>query len=553
MATPNRIMTGSSPQEVQMTRLSKSLLDQLGVRLEHSELKKLGYRAEKRPNNPNTYYKVPGLHANIENCPKVVKYIKQACLQNKKQELEKLLGKGVTPKLPPANPSRGAAAADAAPGDQGSDDDSSDDDEAEASDEDEEMEEVQEAPATVDGKGNKAPAGFVFISGDKQDKVLEGLASYIAAQAPLRNITAAQLLAKGLRAVEESRPLAPGERMRHAFVWWPGRTPEPLRCAQYIFAAKNLLEIKEARQALGLPPLAAGKPGSGGSSSAAAAAKKRPSSAASEGVLTPPPLSSAAAAAKRTRTSTGEGVAAAKLGAGNQQVLNSVDDAVKLLGEALALARSLPPAVLNSLPSVFTAGLDGTLQEFLAAAVAMQEGLTADKELLLRMAADYAAELAAGGTAGGLVNSAAAAGSSSSRGRSGAAAAAAAESHYRRPYLAFRAALASCASDAHSWLQDKQQREMIARLEGLCQIKQQLQDKKSQEEQMRQEQEAMRQQKEKLEQELKAYKEKLQHMEEEQRRKSASAVATAAAEATAAAAQQQQAGRGDAAGTQQAP
>lgn len=223
------------------------------------------------------------------------------------------------------------------------------------------------------------------------------------------------------------------------------------------------------------------------------------------------------------------------------------------LGEALALARSLPPAVLNSLPSVFTAGLDGTLQEFLAAAVAMQEGLTADKELLLRMAADYAAELAAGGTAGGLVNSAAAAGSSSSRGRSGAAVAAAAESHYRRPYLAFRAALASCASDAHSWLQDKQQREMIARLEGLCQIKQQLQDKKSQEEQMRQEQEAMRQQKEKLEQELKAYKEKLQHMEEEQRRKSASAVATAAAEATAAAAQQQQAGRGDAAGTQQAP
>ncbi|WIA35545.1 hypothetical protein OEZ86_003970 [Tetradesmus obliquus] len=550
-------MTGNSPQEVQMTRLSKSLLDQLGVRLEHSELKKLGYRAEKRPNNPNTYYKVPGLHANIENCPKVVKYIKQACLQNKKQELEKLLGKGVTPKLPPANPRRGAAAADAAPGDQGSDDESSDD-EVEASDEDEENEEVQEAPATVDGKGNKAPAGFVFISGDKQDKVLEGLASYIAAQASLRNITAAQLLAKGLRAVEESRPLAPGERMRHAFVWWPGRTPEPLRCAQYIFAAKNLLEIKEARQALGLPPLAAGKPGSGVSfSAAAAAAKKRPSSAASEGtrgsLKAAAGGSGGAAATAGGGGAAGKGVAAAKLGAGNQQVLNSVDDAVKLLGEALALARSLPPAVLNSLPSVFTAGLDGTLQEFLAAAVAMQEGLKADKELLLRMAADYAAELAAGGTAGGLVSSAAAAGSSSSRGRSGAAAAAAAESHYRRPYLAFRAALASCASDAHSWLQDKQQREMIARLEGLCQIKQQLQDKKSQEEQMRQEQEAMRQQKEKLEQELKAYKEKLQHMEEEQRRKSASAVATAAAEATAAAAQQQQAGRGDAAGTQQAP
>jgi hypothetical protein len=86
-------MTGNAPQEVQMNRLSKSLQEQLGVRLEHSDLKKLGYRAEKRPNNPNTYYKVPGLTANIENCPKVVKYIKQVFLQNKKQELEKLLGK----------------------------------------------------------------------------------------------------------------------------------------------------------------------------------------------------------------------------------------------------------------------------------------------------------------------------------------------------------------------------------------------------------------------------------------------------------------------------
>jgi hypothetical protein len=194
--------------------------------------------------------------------------------------------------------------------------------------------------------------------------------------------------------------------------------------------------------------------------------------------------------------------------------------------------------VLNSLPSVFTAGLDGTLQEFLSAAVAMHEGLKADKELLVSMASDYAAELAAAGS------------SSGSRSRAGVAAAAAAESHYRRPYLAFRAALGSCASDAHAWLQDKQQREMIARLEGLCQIKQQLEDKKSQEVQMRQEQEAMRQQKEMLEQELKAYKERLKQMEEEHRRKSAAAVAAVATEAAAAA--QQQAGRGDTAGTDHA-
>lgn len=32
------------------------------------------------------------------------------------------------------------------------------------------------------------------------------------------------------------------------------------------------------------------------------------------------------------------------------------------LGEALALGNQLPPSVLNSLPTVFTASLDGTLQ-----------------------------------------------------------------------------------------------------------------------------------------------------------------------------------------------
>jgi hypothetical protein len=86
-------MAGNTTQELQMTRLSKLLEDQLGVRLQHSDLKKLGYKMEKRPNNPNTYYKVPGLTSTIENCPKVVKYIRQVFLQNKKQELEKLLGK----------------------------------------------------------------------------------------------------------------------------------------------------------------------------------------------------------------------------------------------------------------------------------------------------------------------------------------------------------------------------------------------------------------------------------------------------------------------------
>jgi hypothetical protein len=88
----------------------------------------------------------------------------------------------------------------------------------------------------------------VYITGEKQDKVLDGMASYIAATTHLKGMTGPDLFAKGLRTVEESRPMAPGERMRHAFVWWPGRMEEPLRCAQYIFAAKNLLDIPKARE-----------------------------------------------------------------------------------------------------------------------------------------------------------------------------------------------------------------------------------------------------------------------------------------------------------------
>jgi hypothetical protein len=94
----------------------------------------------------------------------------------------------------------------------------------------------------------QAPPGFVFVTGEKQGKVLDGMASYISAQTPLKHCTGADLLAKGMRAVEESRPLAHGERMRHAFVWWHGKMEEPLRCAQYIFAAKNLLDQERARQ-----------------------------------------------------------------------------------------------------------------------------------------------------------------------------------------------------------------------------------------------------------------------------------------------------------------
>lgn len=121
----------------------------------------------------------------------------------------------------------------------------------------------------------------------------------------------------------------------------------------------------------------------------------------------------------------------------------------------------------------------------------MFEGLKADIELLLNMAADYTAELTA---------AAAAPGRHTGGRATKASAAASAESHYRRPYLAFRAALAMCAEEAHNWLQDKQQREMIARLEGLVQIKKQLEDKRTEEEEFRQQQEQMRLQKERLEQ-----------------------------------------------------
>lgn len=88
--------------------------------------------------------------------------------------------------------------------------------------------------------------------------MLDGLASYISAQTHLKGVSGSDLLAKGMRAVEESRTLAPGERMRHAFVWWHGRMDEPVRCAQYVFAAKNLLDMEKAREVGSLVLAAAG-------------------------------------------------------------------------------------------------------------------------------------------------------------------------------------------------------------------------------------------------------------------------------------------------------
>lgn len=57
---------------------------------------------------------------------------------------------------------------------------------------------------------------------------------------------AAALNAKGIRVMEEQRTL--GERMRHAWIWWPGHTREPLRCAQYMFCVRALLDIPACRQ-----------------------------------------------------------------------------------------------------------------------------------------------------------------------------------------------------------------------------------------------------------------------------------------------------------------
>lgn len=95
------------------------------------------------------------------------------------------------------------------------------------------------------------PAGYRFLPAEKTHKVLDGIAAYISAVTPLKGVTGRTLSGKGITAVEETRPLGPGERMRHAFVWWDGKMEEPLRCAQYIFAAKAFLEIEAVSEVCG--------------------------------------------------------------------------------------------------------------------------------------------------------------------------------------------------------------------------------------------------------------------------------------------------------------
>lgn len=59
---------------------------------------------------------------------------------------------------------------------------------------------------------------------------------------------AAALSDAGMMILEDDRPLGPGERMKHAWVWWPGKMTEPLRCAQYVYCVKSLMEIKECKE-----------------------------------------------------------------------------------------------------------------------------------------------------------------------------------------------------------------------------------------------------------------------------------------------------------------
>lgn len=60
-----------------MDRLSKVMEKEFGVELTHEALIRLGYKAEKKPNNPNTYYTVPGAAKVLENTPKVIAYIRE--------------------------------------------------------------------------------------------------------------------------------------------------------------------------------------------------------------------------------------------------------------------------------------------------------------------------------------------------------------------------------------------------------------------------------------------------------------------------------------------
>lgn len=107
------------------------------------------------------------------------------------------------------------------------------------------------------------------------------------------------------------------------------------------------------------------------------------------------------------------------------------------LGDALNLARSFTPAVLSSMPAVFTAGVAGPLESFLLEGANRHHALSEDTSMCHSIAEDYAA--------GQL---------------------------YRKTYLAFRDALHSEATAASAWLHGSQQQEMLEKLRVLTEFKQ---------------------------------------------------------------------------------
>lgn len=64
-------------QECRLDRLSTLIDREFGLELSHEALVKLGYKAEQKEGNRNTYYTVPGAPNIIDNAPKVITYIRE--------------------------------------------------------------------------------------------------------------------------------------------------------------------------------------------------------------------------------------------------------------------------------------------------------------------------------------------------------------------------------------------------------------------------------------------------------------------------------------------
>lgn len=106
------------------------------------------------------------------------------------------------------------------------------------------------------------------------------------------------------------------------------------------------------------------------------------------------------------------------------------------LAEALKVATSFTPAVLSSMPAVFTAGVSGPCQDFQSHGTTKLQALEEDRAMCGDILASHKRDQG-----------------------------------YRKTYLAFRDALESDAAAAAAWLNGAAQQEMLEKLRVLNEFK----------------------------------------------------------------------------------